>query len=274
VGRRRAHPLRWLVAILAVLSAIFPLAWVIRVAVKPPDNFIGDPSGLGGGFTLQNFSDAINSGGLRAGILNSIEIVPLGSLGATALATIGGFALAKLDVPLRRLWLAVIAAAIAVPLPAIIISLFDQGLSFGYTDSRPGLSLVYAGIFSSWGTYFMYSYYTNLPQALLDSARVDGASDLQTLLRVAVPLAKPAIATVLVINVFIQWSDLILALVMLPESSMQTATVKVALYSTQFRSGGPAQAAALLIASIPVFAIYFAGQRFIRAGTFAGGVKE
>jgi ABC-type glycerol-3-phosphate transport system permease component len=61
---------------------------------------------------------------------------------------------------------------------------------------------------------------------------------------------------------------------MLPESSMQTATVKVALYSTQYRSGGPAQAAALLVASVPVFATYFAGQRFIRAGTFAGGVKE
>jgi ABC-type glycerol-3-phosphate transport system permease component len=257
-----------------VLAAIFPLAWVIRVAVKPPANFIGDPTGLGGGFTLQNFSDAINSAGLRSGILNSLEIVPAGALGATALASVGGFALAQLDIPFRRLWLALIGAAIAVPLPAIIISLFDQGLSFGYTDSRPGLSLVYAGIFSAWGTYFMYSYYSSLPQALLDSARVDGANDLQTLLRVAIPLAKPAIATVLVINVFIQWSDLILALVMLPESSMQTATVKVALYSTQYRSGGPAQAAALLVASVPVFATYFAGQRFIRAGTFAGGVKE
>jgi ABC-type glycerol-3-phosphate transport system permease component len=253
---------------------VVPLLWVIRVAFRPVNSYIGDPSGLGGGFTLANFRGAWSSGGLGAGFINSLLVVPAGALGATILGAIGGFALAKFDPPFKRVLLAITITGVAVPLPAIIIPLFDEGLSLGFTDSRLGLVLIYIAAFSSWGTFFLYSYCQSIPDALIESARIDGAGLLQTFWRIGVPLAVPALVTVFVINLFIQWSELILALVMLPDSSKQTLTVHVAAFSTQYRTGGPLTAAGVILASLPVFVVFLFAQRYFRAGLTSGAVKQ
>ena len=270
---KEAHVVRGSVAAIAVMLAVLPLFWVIRLAFLPSNEFVGVPPAFRGGFTLDNFSQAINDGGILTGIKNSFIIVSVGSVGATVLAAIGGYALAKLPVPGRRLWLALIAVTIAVPLPAIMIPLFDAGLKLGYTDSVPGLMVVYVGIFSAWGTYFMFSYYRGLPDALLESARVDGSGDVGTFCRIALPLSLPALGVVLMFNFFIQWSELILALILLPDASRQTVMVKVALYGGEFDAGGPAQAAGFLIAALPVFVVFALGQRFLRGGIFGGAIK-
>jgi raffinose/stachyose/melibiose transport system permease protein len=284
-GRRPATPrrarmgpaavlnVRRAVACLALFAIAFPILWVVRLAFKPPEQYIGAPGSFGGGWTLSNFSDAWTVGHLGSGLLNSLLIVPLGAAIATAVGAMAAFALAKLRLPFAKAILALIVLLVAIPLTAIAIPLFDQGLSVGYTDSRLGLSIVYGGLFASWGTLFMYSYFQGLPDELIDSARVDGASPLQTFLRIGLPLGAPAIASVFVIDILVQWNELIVALVSLPDETKQTVTVAIATFSTQFRSGGPLTAAGVLIAALPVIVVYFIGQRFIRAETLGGAVK-
>gem|GEM_PF-55700 len=273
LGPRGVLNMRRAVACLALLAVAFPILWVTRLAFKPPEDYIGAPGSLAGGWTLSNFSDAWTIGHLGDGLLNSLLIVPLGAFIATAVGALAAFALAKLRMPGRRLVLPLIVALVAIPLTAIAIPLFDQGLQVGYTDSRLGLSLVYGALFASWGTLFMYSYFQSLPDELIDSARVDGANLLQMFLRIGLPLGAPAIATVFVMDVLVQWNELIIALVSLPDESKQTVTVAVATFSTQFRSGGPLTAAGVLIAALPVILVYFVGQRFIRAETLGGAIK-
>jgi ABC-type glycerol-3-phosphate transport system permease component len=119
----------------------------------------------------------------------------------------------------------------------------------------------------------MFAYYRSLPDELIESAQIDGARLHSILLRIALPLAAPAIATVFVINVFIQWSELILALVMLPDSDKQTVTAAVAQFSTQFRTGGPLTAAGMILTAAPILLVFLVAQRWLRQGVFAGGVK-
>lgn len=271
IGLRR--PLPAIVMTLCTLAVALPLLWVVRVALKPADDYIGDPGSLGGGWTLRNFGDAWSGGGIGDALVNSLRIVPLGALLATVLATLAGYGLAKLAFPGRRLVFGMAVATMTLPLAALVIPLFDEGLRLGYVDSRLGLSLVYATLFAPWGTLFLASCFRGLPDELLESAYVDGAGPLRAFWSIAVPLALPAIATVLILNVFLQWSELILALVLLPDSSKQTITVAIAQFSGQFRTGGPLTAAGMIMAAAPVVAVFLLGQRWLRAGVMSGAVK-
>jgi ABC-type glycerol-3-phosphate transport system permease component len=268
------HP-RIAAAVMAVagLSVVVPLLWVVRVALKPPEDHIGNPASLGGGWTLGNFADAWGTGGLGEALWNSLRIVSLGALVATALATLAAFALAKLRFPGKRLVWACVLATLTLPLAALVIPLFDEGLRIGYVDSRLGLSLVYGAIFAPWATVFLHSYFQALPDELLESAQIDGAGVLRAFVSIAVPLAAPAIGTVLVLNVFLQWSELILALVMLPGEGKQTVTVAIANFSSQFRTGGPLTAAGMILAALPIIVVFLVGQRWLRADVFSGAVK-
>jgi ABC-type sugar transport system permease subunit len=271
--RRLAVGLRTAIIIAAVLAVFLPLAWDIRMAVKPEDEWLLNQSSVGGGWTLENFGLAWKYGHLGPDILNSIRIVPLGALIATVSSTLAGFALAKLRTPGRRIVLVALTLAIFVPLPAIVIPIFNQALSLGYANNQVALSVIYGALLSSWGALFMYATFRDLPEELLDSARVDGASVLQMFLKIALPLAKPAVVAVLVLNLLALWNELILALVLLPDPAKQTLTVSIATFSTQYVKGGPVAAAAALIAMFPIVVIYAVGQRFIRADIFAGAVK-
>lgn len=270
-----AAPRRLSIALMAIasLAVVLPLLWVVRVALKPRPDYINDPGTLGGGWTLENFSLAWSEGGIGDALLNSLRVVPLGAVIATVLATLAGYGLAKLRFPGGRLVWVLAVATLTLPLAALVIPLFDEGLRLGYVDSRIGLSAIYGTLFAPWGTLFLHSYFKRLPAELLESAAIDGAGPFRAFWLIAVPLAVPAIATVLIINVFLQWSELILALVMLPDTSKQTVTVAIAQFSTQFRTGGPLTAAGMIIAAAPVVAVFLAGQRFLRSGVLSGAVK-
>lgn len=262
------------VIVLLGLAVVLPLLWVLRISLRPPEEYIGDPSGIFGGFTFDNYTDAWSSGDLGGAILNSLAVVPLGAVGATIVATMAGFALAKLDfIGKRVVWVAVVLT-LTMPLAAIALPLFDVGLQLGFLNSRLGLSLILAAVFAPWGTLFMYAYFRNLPNELLESAQVDGARQLRAFLTIAVPLALPAVATTFFLNVFLQWSELLLSLVMLPDSAKQTLTVTVAQFTSQFRTTGPEQAAGMVIAAAPIILLFLVAQRWVRSETFTSGVEK
>jgi multiple sugar transport system permease protein len=189
-------------------------------------------------------------------------------------AALAGYGFAKLRVPARGFFLGFVIAAIAVPAPAIIIPLFNQGITLGYTNSYIGLSIVFAALYSPWGTYFLYGQYRGLPDALIDSAHIDGAGEGYVFARVALPLVAPSVATVLAINFILQWSNILIQLVLLPDATKQTIIVSAADFGGQYTAGTPIVAAGFLEAAAPLVLIYALSQPFIRRGLLAGGVNE
>jgi ABC-type glycerol-3-phosphate transport system permease component len=263
---------RTLIVLIASLAVVVPLLWALRVALRPVESYIGDPAGLGGGLTFANFKHAWDAG-LGQALLNSLLIVGIGSVMATALAAVAGYGLAKEEMPGKPVVVALSVLTLVVPISSIAIPLFDQSLQLGLLDSRPALGLMYGSLFAGWGALFLRAYYATLPDELIDAARVDGAGSWRTFRSIALPLAGPAIATVLVLNLFIQWSELLLALVMLPTTSHQTASAVLAQMSTQFRAGGPLTAAGLFITVAPIVVAFLVSQRWLRAEVFGGAVK-
>jgi ABC-type glycerol-3-phosphate transport system permease component len=267
-----ARVVRTTIVVLAVLAVVVPLLWALRVALRPSDAYIGDPAGIGGGLTLHNFGAAWRAG-LGQALLNSVVIVGIGSVIATALAALAGYGLAKEQMPGKAVVSAVCVLTLVVPLASLSIPLFDLSLQLGLLDSRPALGLMYGALFAGWGSLFLRAYFAGLPDELLDAAKVDGAGTWRTFRSVALPLAAPALATVLVLNLFIQWSELLLALVMLPSTNHQTASAVLAQMSSQFRAGGPLTAAGLFITVAPIAVAFVVSQRWMRAEVFSGAIK-
>ncbi len=279
---RESSAMRWtsrVVMMAACLAVIFPLLWVVRIALKTDPGFLADPSGIGGDFTLANFASAWNAVDLGGAITTSLLITIPGAVLATALGVLAGYAFAKLPVPARRLLIALAVGGLTIPVAALVIPEFDQALEaadlFGssYLDTTWGLTLIYGAFFSSWSALFFFSYFRDLPADLIEAASLDGASVFQTFRRVALPLAGPAIAVGFVLNVFLQWSEVLLGLIMLPGGKQQTAMTAIASFSTQFRVGGPLTAAAAIIVALPIFALFLVAQRWLKTEIFGGSIK-
>jgi ABC-type glycerol-3-phosphate transport system permease component len=267
---------RWsarVVMAIAVTAVLFPLFWVLRVATKTEDAFIRDPSGLGGEVTLSNFAVAWNAVDLGGAIVDSLSITIPGALLSTLLGTLAGYAFAKLRVPGRRVLMGLAVGGLTIPIAALVIPQFDQALEFGYLDTRPGLVIVYGAFFASWTSLFFFSFFRDLPGDLLEAAALDGASQAQSFRSIALPLAAPAIAVGFVLNVFLQWSELLLGLIMLPSGDIRTAMTAVASFSTQFRTGGPLTAAATIIVALPIFLLFLGAQRWLKTEIFGGSLK-
>ena len=258
---------------LAVVAVLFPLFWVLRVATKTEQGFISDPASLGGGFTLDNFSAAWVAVDLGGAILDSLTITLPGAALATFVGLLGGYAFAKLPLPFRPLLLALAVGGLTIPIAALVIPQFDQALALGYVDSRFGLIVVYGAFYASWSSLFFYSYFRDLPDDLLEAAAIDGASGPAAFRSIALPLALPAVAVGFVLNVFLQWSELLLGLIMLPGGDVTTAMTAIATFSTQFRTGGPLTAAATVIVAIPVFLLFLVAQRWLKTEIFGGSIK-
>ncbi len=279
---RESATMRWgsrIVMVVASIAVLFPLLWVLRTALKSDAEFISQPAAIGGTFTLDNFATAWNAVDLAGAVRDSLVITIPGAMLATFVGVLAGYALAKLPVPARRLLLVLAVGGLTIPIAALVIPEFDQALwlrdAFGvsYVDSTWGLSLVYGAFFASWSTLFFLAWFRDLPADLLEAAWLDGASAAQTFLRVALPLSVPAIAVGLVLNVFLQWSEVLLGLIMLPSGGATTAMTAIASFSTQFRVGGPLTAAATIIVALPIFLLFLLAQRWLRTGVFGGSIK-
>lgn len=267
---------RWsarVVMAVAVAGVLFPLVWVVRVATKTEDAFIREPAALSGAITLDNFAAAWTAVDLGGAIRDSLSITIPGALLATTIGTLAGYALAKLQVPARPVVLVLAVGGLTIPVAALVIPQFDQALALGYLDTQAGLILVYGAFFSSWTSLFFYSYFRDLPTDLLEAAAIDGATARQGFVGIALPLAAPAIAVAFVLNIFLQWSELLMGLILLPGGDVRTAMTAVATFSTQFRTGGPLTAAATIIVSAPIFLLFVVAQRWLRTEIFGGSLK-
>jgi ABC-type glycerol-3-phosphate transport system permease component len=273
MGRTTQIAARVVVA-LAMLAVIGPLIWVIRVAVRPQAAFLTDPAGIGGGVTFRNLADAWSIGGLGDALRSSALVVVPGALIATALAATAGWGIAGYRFPGRGLLTGVMVAAMFLPLAALVMPLFDQGVRLHVVGHRWWLSLVYGTVFAPWGTLFLRSVFLSVPSDIREAATIDGAGSLKVFTSIVIPISNHALATTFVINVFLQWSELILALLLLPGADTTMVSVAIAQFSTQFRTGGPLTAAGLVIGAAPIVVLFVLAQRWLRAGAMAGALKE
>lgn len=215
--------------------------------------------------------------------LNSL-IYSIGGVGLSLVAALpAGYALATMSFPGRRIILLATLVAMITPNAAIVLPIFLEMHLIGLNNTR--ISLVLATAFFPFGVYLAFIYFaTSLPREILNSARVDGANAWQVFARVALPLAKPAIALIAFFSFVANWSNYFLAFVLLSDDALYNLPVGLTALVSGARAlsfsaatGIPIRRPEAILAAIlivlPVLVIFLFSQRFIREGQLAGGEK-
>jgi ABC-type glycerol-3-phosphate transport system permease component len=264
---------RQAVLAVAALLALYPVWFMVTTAFKDNRDYLRSTYSLPWPPTLSNFGQALHGGTFLLWFRNSV-ILTVGSVVlATACAALAAYAIARMRFRGRDMLLAVSAALMVVPPVVMLVPLFILFTNLNLVSTYEGVILIYAGLTLPFSIYMLTSFFRAIPRELIESALTDGATTLRVLWRVVVPLSVPAFVTLVVVNALWVWNELLIALVFLPGDNLKTLMVGVTVFQSKYNLNVPVTMAGMLLASLPMLALYLFGQRFFIRGLTAGAVK-
>ncbi|MEV4140385.1 carbohydrate ABC transporter permease [Dactylosporangium sp. NPDC049742] len=280
--RRRRSVTLTAVSSLMLVYSLLPLVWLLINATKTQEGLL---SSFGLWFAddfafFGNVADTFTyDGGIfTRWLLNTLLYVVAGAGGATLLAALAGYGLAKFDFPGRKAVFAVVIGAVAVPGTALAVPTFLMFSKLGLTDTP--WAIIVPSLVSPFGLYLMWNFAgDSVPDELLESARVDGAGELRTFFSIGCPLMAPGAVTVLLFNVVATWNNYFLPLIMLKDPDWYPLTLGLKSWNQQATTAGGEAVFNLVITGslltiVPLIAAFLLLQRFWQSGLNAGGVKE
>ncbi|WP_431039443.1 carbohydrate ABC transporter permease [Streptomyces sp. P9-1] len=281
-GRPRRSKLLTVLTSLVVLYTVVPLIWLVINATKTQAG-LGSSNGLwfADDFALwDNIRDTFTYGDgiFTRWLLNTLLYVVLGAGGATLLAVLGGYALAKFDFPGKRGVFATVIGAVAVPGTALAVPTFLMFSKMGLTDTP--WAVVLPSLVSPFGLYLMWVFASEaIPTELLEAARMDGAGEARTFFTVALPLLAPGIVTVLLFTTVATWNNYFLPLIMLKDPDWYPLTLGLSAWNSQAETVGGEVIFNLVITGslltiLPLVVAFLFLQKYWQSGLAAGSVKE
>jgi multiple sugar transport system permease protein len=280
---RKRHSITLSVLMTIMLCyALLPLFWLVVNSAKT-QRALFSTFGLwfGGKFALwSNIHQALtyNNGIFVTWLENTILYVVVGAGGATFLATLAGYGMAKYDFPGRRAVFGVVLGAFAIPGTALAVPTFLLFSSLHLTNTP--WSVILPSLVSPFGFYLIWVYARDaVPTELIEAARIDGAGEFHTFFRVSLRLLAPGLVTVLLFTVVATWNNYFLPLIMLSQPRWYPLTVGLNEWNEQSSTAGGQAIYNLVITGslltvIPIMIAFLVMQRYWRSGLAAGSVKQ
>lgn len=254
-------------------SAIFPLYFMLSGAFRTQADWTHSQIGLPTTSSLSAFTQAWSSAQIGLYVRNS-AIVTLGTVILTlAVATTAGYAFSQLRWRGRGFAYLFVIAWLAVPPVALMVPVYEEMNSLKLINTYWSVVIFFTAINTPFNVYLMSSYLRGLPDELMEAARMDGARLHSTFLRVIMPMARPAVATLAVFNFLFAWNEFVFSLLLLQSDNVKTGTVGVLQLQGRFSVNYPVLVAGLLITSLPVIGVYLFFQRYLVRAIVAGAVK-
>lgn len=267
-GWRR--PVDTVVGILILAVLLFPVYWMVNVSLQPGGRAVGTPwfplnPDIGG------YVQALEEQG--ANLITSI-IVSLGSvIFSLAVAAPAAYALAKF----RSRWLTGLLFAILVSqmVPGIVVAnaLYSMYNQLGLLNSVVGLIIADSSAGIPFGILVMRAFMMNIPQSIVEAARVDGAGIIRTFWSIVLPVSRNALITAAMFTFLFTWGDFLFALTLTTTADVRPVTLGLYSYLGSYVNDWSAVMATAVLASIPAIAMLVAAQKFIAAGATGGAVK-
>jgi multiple sugar transport system permease protein len=258
--------------IVFLIYALVPIAWLLINATKTQADLFSS-FGLSFGDSFALWDNIRSTFTYQDGIFlrwlgNTLLYVVVGAGGATLLATLAGYALAKFRFPGRGAYFAVVLGAVAVPGTALAVPTFLLFSQIGLTDTP-------------WAIIILIWVYTidSVPTEILEAARLDGASEMRTFWTISSKLLTPGIVTVALFSIVATWNNYFLPLIMLSDPDWYPLTVGLNQWNAQAQGVSAEPIFNLVITGslvtiVPIVAIFIFLQRFWQSGLSAGSVKQ
>jgi multiple sugar transport system permease protein len=255
----------WLLPLLAVL-----LTSARSTADINAGNYWGIPSEW---MLFENYTMVFTETPMFRYLLNSILITVPAVIGAVALSTLAGYALAKFKFRGNVALFAAFIAGNFVPFQILMIPVRDLTIGMGLYDTATGLILFHIAFQTGFCTLFMRNFIVGLPDELIEAARVEGVSEWQIFWHVVLPLVRPALAALSVLIFTFIWNDYFWALVLVQSDEVRPITAGMSALKGQWMASWQLIAAGSIIAALPPVILFFAMQRHFIAGLTLGATK-
>jgi len=263
----------YLLLVLLALIILFPIYYMISISLKLPKDIYRSPSLLPLNASLKNYTDLFTTLKFMGNIRNSLVVAGAATLISVFISCFAAYSLIRLKYRFRN-WIGRLilftyltpAALLFIPLSVII-----NRLNLG--NSHEGLIFVYLTFSAPLSTWLLMGYFRSIPMDLEEQAMVDGATRIQALIRIILPLTAPGLVAVSILIFTGAWNELLLGLIFITSPAKHTVPVAISYLITGdvFRWGLIMAGAAA--AAVPVMVLYYMGQRFVVQGLAAGAVK-
>jgi multiple sugar transport system permease protein len=265
--------------LLGVLVMVGPFYWALSTSFKPPgDVFASPPKVIPDPFTLQNYKDVVTLLPFDQYLRNSVIVTTLIVLLNVVFGTAAAYAFAKLRFPGRDLIFFIFLLTLMVPFQVNLIPLYRIMVELHKAVPALGadtyFGIIAPGAIQVFGIFLMRQFLASIPDEILESARIDGASELRILRSIVFPLAAPGMATLAIFAFVGAWNDFLWPLIVTNTRSMRVLAIGI--YWLMAEEGsiqwGMVMAATLFVV-LPIMIVYLFSQRFIIEGLAAGAVK-
>lgn len=274
VGRR--NPLKagiqYLLLLAVLVVMIFPLAWMFRVALMPPGGSLSLAGLMAAGWTLGNLSDLFVHANLGVALFNSIVVGGTVTLGNILFCFMVAYALARFPNRFTKIQFALVMLVLMIPMHIIIVPLYLLCLKAGIYDSYWALILPW--LVNPIGIFLVKQYIEAIPPSMEEAARIDGAGEIRILLRVVMPLCRPALAVLAIQVFFTNWNSFLFPFILTSSEHLRTLPVALAHYQGHQAIDWPHLMAGSAVAVIPVLILFLVLQRQIVSGITAGAIKQ
>ncbi len=263
------------ILVLAAFSSLVPIYFAAVTSFKTMNEFYKDVWAMPETLIWQNYVDAFSTGRIGDYFLNSVIITIATIVGIQVCAILCAYALARLKVPHTEIIVVVLLAFQILPTEAKVIPLYIIMSKIGIM-SVPYLAqiIAYIGWSLAGTTVIMKNFFQSVPNELLESARMDGSSEMNTMLKIVLPLMKSSLMTCVVLNFTFAWGELMWAqIATLMTDTGIPLTVGLLNFQGEFGTQWPLLSAAMIMILIPLFVFFAFAQRYFVIGITSGSVK-
>jgi raffinose/stachyose/melibiose transport system permease protein len=271
--RRRANLPQLALLAFFLLFSLMPVYLVLIASVRNEQDLFASPLSLPWPPELGNFKSVWQEANFDTYFLNSLKLSTLSTLIVLVISPLAAFAFAKLRFRGRELLFGSFLIGLVLPAPAIIVALYGNLSELGLLNTHLGVILPQAAIFLPFSVFLLRTFFLELPDELIEAARMDGASTLRLFWHVALPLTTPALRSLALIVFMFAWQEYLLPLVVLQNDTLKPLTVGTATFQGRYGINYAGIATAGVITFLPIVALFLLLQRSFTRGLAAGALK-
>lgn len=260
------------IMVIVGVSVLYPLFFVLMSSLKTNEDVIMRPFAI----TMpifQNYIEAWQLGHVGSYFLNSVYVTVITVFVQVVMIVMAGYAFGKLKPPGYKIIFTAYLSAMLLTSEMTTVPIFVMMKKLGFYDTRIGLILPYIAGGLVIGTYICTNFIKALPPSLDEAAIIDGASAVDILLKIDIPMIMPAIATIVIFNFQGVWSEFFWALIMLKSDSIKTLPLGLINFQSQYSSNYGVLSAGLTILTIPLILVYINASNYFIRGLTTGAVK-
>jgi raffinose/stachyose/melibiose transport system permease protein len=274
-NRQMVRLTRHVILIVICLIVICPIAYMFIASFKTIQDFFAHPYGLPTKWEWQNYVRAWEEANVAVTFRNSVIVTGLGVLFSTALATLASYGISQPGQG-KRLGSALFmlfVGGLLVPVQLIVLPLFILVGQLGLTGSLFSLIMPYSALGLPLAVLILVPFFSSLPSELRDAALIDGSNEWQVFWRIMLPLVRPALASVIILNGVWMWNDFFIPLIIATKSKTHTLAVGIMSFYGVYSTEWGLVFASVAISTLPLIVAYVLLTRQFVAGLSAGALK-